>query len=216
MALVKQWIGGFLKRHKARFSPHDWPTGDDAEESREYLLCWITAFATRLVTEAEADEASRLLGPTPPNFRREHLPMVLDRVEEIRRSRGGPAAGTSTREVARDVSRGCPHCGSDGLAMAWSESPDPLRRIPETVAAYCVCPHGRWIKRAHAEKSPEMLRKIPDFAQVLDGLAPGWLDHPPGRPEFSVGYYGEPADVADPEPAPEFDRRRIAGMFQSS
>lgn len=226
MAAVRQWIGGFLKRHQARFLPHDWPKADDADESKEFIMTWVTAFATREVTEGEADEASRLLGPTPPNFRRQHLEMVVGMIEAQRKMKGEPAAGTSTREFARDASRDCPYCGGDGLAMAWAERPDPGRRISETVAAFCVCPHGKFMKRTHTEKSPENLRKILDFGQVLDGFARGWLEHPPGHPEMAVGYQ-PPAAQREPEPEPEdfepslavavpFSRREVNEMFRAS
>jgi hypothetical protein len=183
MALVKHWIDGFLVRHRARFAPNDWPREEATDENREFLRGWITAFATREVTEAEADEASRLLVATPPSWRREHIPALLAKVEEIRKSRGG--APTSTREAARDASRDCPHCGGEGLATAWAEAQDPAKRIPATVASYCICAHGRWIRRSHAERDPAMLRRIPDFAAVQAGDVPGWLDWPPGvrRPE---------------------------------
>jgi hypothetical protein len=172
-----------MKRHKARFNPHDWPDGQDDEDTAAFLGGWVAAFATQEVTAAEAEEASEALAVTPPNFRREHLPMVMAKITEIRQRRG-VQPGTSSREAIRDASRNCPYCAGDGLAMAWAVKPDAARRISETVAAYCTCQHGRWIKRTHAEKSPEMLRRILDFGEVLDGVKPGWLGHPPGRPEL--------------------------------
>lgn len=211
MAQVRQWIGSFLKRHKARFDPRDWPSAEDAEDYREYLLTWITAFATREIAEGEADEASRLLGPTPPNFRREHLPMVLSMIESLRQQRGTQPAA-STRELARDAARDCPYCGSEGLATAWAAHPDAAFKISETVAAYCVCAHGRFIKRSHADKEPAMIRRIPDFGAVLDGEARGWLAHPPGRQELGVA--NERADeFIDEAPAPT--RTQVAEMFQA-
>jgi len=212
MARVRQWIGGFLKRHKARFDPRDWPPVEEAEDYRVFVEMWLTAFATREVVEAEADEASRALGPTPPNFRREHLPMVLATIEASRQRRGVQPV-TSTREAARDASRDCPHCGSEGLAVAWAECPDAARRIPETVAAHCVCAHGRFIRKIHAEKSPEMLRRIPDFGEVLDRVKPGWLPHPPGRPELAA----VPDDDSVPmetDPVRAITRAEIAAMFR--
>jgi hypothetical protein len=211
MARIREWLPKFLKRHRGRFGPHDWPV-DDTEEYREYSMLWITQFATREVTEAEADEASRSLGATPPNFRREHLPAVVGAIEAIRRQRGvQPGAGT--REVIRDESRNCPHCGGEGLATAWAAKPDVARKIPETVAAYCCCPSGRWVKRTHADKSPEMLRRIPDFGEVLDGVKPNWLAHPPGRRELSPPEEDE-APFEEADPARAVARAEIAEMFR--
>ena len=183
MARVRQWITGFMKRHRDRFKPNDWPDGQDDEESRVFADLWITAFATREVTEAEADEASKSLGETPPNFRREHLQMVVAAIMAMRAQRG-VKPGSSTREAVRDESRDCPYCNGNGLTTVWAEMPDAARRIPETAAAYCCCPHGRFIKRTHADKSPELARSIPDLGEVLDGIKRGWLAHPPGCPEW--------------------------------
>lgn len=208
MARVKDWIGGFLQRHKARFAPHDWPADDATEEGREFLLGWLTGFATRVVTEDEANAASIALAATPPRFRNEHLPAVLGAIDATRKARGCEPG--TTREAVRYASLDCPHCGGDGLAMAWTVVPDELRKIPETIAAYCVCRHGRWIRQAHAEKHPEHIRRIPDFAAVLAGYTPDWLDHPPGHPEFSVNYRPAPALP----PVETFDRAKFNQMFQ--
>lgn len=204
MALVKTWIAGFLKRHKAKFAPHDWPDGTDSEDSKAFLQGWVTAFSLKGITEAEAEEASCLLTTSPPNFRREHVPAVVGKVEEIRQSKGaGHASGT--REAAREASRGCVYCGGDGLATAWAEAPDDARRIPPTVAAFCCCQHGRWMKRTHVEKDPGMLRKVLDFVAVLEGDCPGWSDWPPDLPRI-----GE----ASTAPAPSVSRAAVNEMFK--
>jgi hypothetical protein len=184
MSLVKNWINGFLRRHKARFAPGDWPTGEDSEEVREFVKTWVTAFATRQVTEAEADEASQALGANPPNFRREHLQAVVGRIEATRNAQGGQG-GASTREAAKEQSRGCGSCGSEGLASVFHPFPSHEHKISASVAAYCVCAHGRWIKRAHSEKNPELLRKIPDLGDVLEGRT-GWLASPPDCPNLDA------------------------------
>jgi hypothetical protein len=168
--LIKQWINGFLKRHRARFDPHDWPTGEDTEESREFLRGWVSEFARQGVTEAEADLASQRLAATPPNYRRQHVPMVLEAVRAIRAGRG-PGDGAETRESAWGLSRDCEHCGGEGLATVFHPRPSwaLANRRPVQVAATCVCPLGRWIKRRHAQDSPVLCGRIPDLADVLDG-----------------------------------------------
>jgi hypothetical protein len=204
MALVKTWIGGFLMRHRGRFGPNDWPADEASDESRAFLQGWITAFATREVTEAEAEEASRLLTSAPPSWRREHIPAVVGKVEELRRAKGG-GSSHGNREAARDASRSCVHCGGEGLATAWAEDPGPEKRLPPAVAAFCVCASGRFFRRSHAEKDPAMLRKILDFGDVIDGSLPGWSDWPPGvpRPE------------AVPEPTPSVpSRSEINAIFR--
>jgi hypothetical protein len=175
---VKEWIRGFLDRHKARFDPHDWPAFDSSDENTEFVRGWITAFATRQVTEPEADAASRRLTVSPPNFRREHIPMVVQAIEQLRAERnpGIPAGGT--REAAKYASRDCPHCGGEGLATAYHPWPSAEHRVAPTSAAYCICPHGRYIKHVHSEHNPELLRRIPDFDHVLNGGSVYLAEHP--------------------------------------
>jgi hypothetical protein len=168
MAVVKDWIDAFLRRHRGRFRPGDWPQ-PGCDEMAEFTELWRSAFARGGVTEAEADEGSRLCGERPPNFMREHLPLVLAAVRAARERRG--AAVAETRESAWGLSRGCEHCGGEGLATAFHPRPGwaLANRRPVQVAATCVCPLGRWIKRRHAQDSPVLCGRIPDLADVLDG-----------------------------------------------
>ena len=228
MALVKEWISGFLKRHKALFGPNDWPSGEDAEDARKWVGMWITAFATRQVTEPEADEASCLLGPSPPNFRREHLPAVLAMVDDLRKRRGGSnGAVPDSREAAEQASRHCDDCGGrSGLTTRYHPAPDPANRIPATVQGYCGCPFGRWVKRQHADHNPEYLRC---FVDVVDEQhKPVWWLREPLRGHSFGGYrYDREPDRSDrqeaaprkpesePEPAPPADpaHEAVNAMF---
>jgi hypothetical protein len=167
---VRDWLGGFLERHRARFSPHDWPAPAAEEESREFMLGWLSMLSRNGVTEQEADVASCRLMETPPNFRREHAPMVLEAVKQLRaeRHQGNDASASSTRDVAKLASRECPHCGGEGLATAFHPWPNPEDRVAPTAAAYCVCAHGRWIKKNHAERCPEYIPRIVDLDYVVN------------------------------------------------
>jgi hypothetical protein len=173
MALVKDWINGFLARHKVRFDPHDWP--ESPEEFREFARMWVTALATAQATEAEADAASVQLAGSPPQYRRDHIPAVLAVIKERRAQAGGSAA--SDRESARSESKGCPHCGGEGLATVYHPAPSRELRVPATVAAHCSCPHGRFMRRkvGQGEGGEGLLRRIPDLANLR-----GWLLEPPG------------------------------------
>ena len=186
MAAVRQWIGEFLKAHRARFAPHDWPSDDGSEaskvESRTFLQMWISAFQDNNVTEGEADIASRLLGPTPPNWRREHLQMVMTKVWELR------GASNTVQDAAKEASSTCAYCGGNGLTVAWAVTPSYEHRIPESAPAHCICKHGRWQRQACGLAAS---RGILDFADVLAGNTPGWLEHPPGHSELAVGSQDE-------------------------
>jgi hypothetical protein len=175
---IRDWLGDFLHRHKARYNPHDWPAGEATEEYDVYVRTWHTEFATRHVTKAEADEASVRLACNPPNFRREHIPMVVHAIEQIRAERNPMATACGTREAARDASRGCEYCGGGGLATAYHPWPSDEHRVSATAAAYCVCAHGRYIKRNHAETEPDLLRKFVDLDDVLNGASVYLAEHP--------------------------------------
>lgn len=179
---IRDWIDDYLNRHRIRFLPHDWPASGDADETREFVADWIRVFALKQVTEVEADAASRRLLLSPPNWRREHIPAVISAIEAMRAERSPAASIGGDREAARAASRGCEHCCGDGLALVFHLSPDPSRGIPPQSAAYCTCIHGRWIKRNHAEKSQEYLRRIPDLVDVLNGFG-DWLVEPDPTPD---------------------------------
>lgn len=166
---IRDWINEFLDGHQARFDPHDWPEEDADDEQREFIRGWVTAFNLKEVSRPEAEEASRRLALDPPNFRREHIPKVIAAVLALRAERGPRASGPSSRDAALLASKDCPHCGGCGLAVAYHPWPDAAKAIAPTTAAHCVCAYGRWIRRTHQEKNPELLRRIPDFGRVLDG-----------------------------------------------
>jgi hypothetical protein len=174
---VRDWIAGFLDRHKARYDPHDWPTSETSEEMRVYVQTWVTQFILKEVAEKEAEEASKRLASRPPNFRREHIPMVIQAIEQLRAERNPVAVG-GTREAARYASRDCEHCGGEGLATAYHPWPSAEHKVAPTAAATCICPHGRWIRKVWSESDPGMLRRIPDFDHVLNGGSAYLAEHP--------------------------------------
>jgi hypothetical protein len=182
---IRDWLGEFLDRHKARYNPHDWPAGEATEEYDVYVRTWHTEFATRHVTKSEADEASARLAANPPNFRREHIPMVVHAIEQIRAERNPQATACGTREAARDASRCCEHCGSEGMATAYHPRPSDEHRVAVTAGATCCCPHGKFIRRIWSETDPGMLRRIPDFDHVLNG-ASVYVAEPPGHPSIEM------------------------------
>lgn len=177
---VRDWIKGFLKDHKARFDPNDWPVDDATEELAEFVRGWVTAFNLKEVSEEEAKTASRRLVLNPPSWRREHIPMVVAAVMDIRaeRNRSQGIAPGGTLEASRRASRQCPHCCGDGLTSVYHPWPSVEHRIAPTAAAYCVCPAGRHIKKIHAEQDADLLRHIVDFDHVLNGASVYLAEHP--------------------------------------
>jgi hypothetical protein len=175
---VKDWVRGFMDRHRARYAPNDWPTVG-TEEYNEFLKGWVTAFALKQASECEADAASVRLATTPPNWRREHIPAVVGMIEAIRKEKGGEQPVGSTREAAEFASRNCQFCSGAGMTTVYHPAPDPARKESACVAAHCSCPAGRWMRSRLAEQSPELLRRIPDLLAVTQGYSTYQID-PPG------------------------------------
>lgn len=197
--LVRDWVHGFMAQHRAMFCPPDWPDDSDG-----YARGWVAAFATLdpKPTLDEALEASASLALDPPDYLREHIPMVIAAVKAGRERRGescGGAAPGSLDEAKAALERlgGChgprPEidektgeivgdrglgCGGSGFATRWHPRPDPDRRIAATLTGYCTCPVGRWLKRQHAERSPALKSCYLDLADEESGLA-WWLFAPP-------------------------------------
>lgn len=199
MSEVSKWIGGFLRRHRARFDPHDWPDpAADVEESRVFLQTWVDTFVDSGVTEAEADLASRLLAPTPPSWRRQHIAMVMDKVREQRTIQAAEA------KPAPVPASTCCYCAGVGLTIAWHAHPSYEDRVPETTSAHCICRHGREQRAVYLARNPGS-REILDFGDVLAGKLPDWLDRPPACPDLSAG--------ALPDRPGRLRWREFAGLF---
>ena len=179
--LVREWIQDFLTAHGARFQPYGWPR-PGSEEYLAFAKGWMTEFALKAVTQAEAEAASTKLMGCPPRHMAEHLPAVMQLVQ-LARAEVAPAA--ETREAAREQSRRCGYCYGEGLATVWNRDPCYAARRPETVAAHCVCPHGRFIraKIAEGKETKDILRRIPDLHDVIAKRDMNWAMHPPSFPD---------------------------------
>lgn len=88
---------------------------------------------------------------------------------------------TAERDEARGKSRGCPHCGGEGLCEVFDPEYDGRRIVrrecllrgevkgllyPMVIAAHCTCEMGRWI-RGRSER--EIVDRVPDLADVRAG-----------------------------------------------
>lgn len=223
--LVRDWVSDFMEQHKALFNPPDWP--DDLES---YARGWIAAFATLdpKPTHDEALAASASLAIEPPDYLREHIPMVVAAIKAARERRGegcGGAAPGSLDEAKAALERmgGCfgpePEvsdtgeivgdrglgCGGSGFAVRWHPRPDPARKIGPTLVGYCTCPVGRWIKRQHAERSPELKRCYLDLADEEMG-ANWWRFDPPSG--YTCSGYSEGFVPRRPDWLPPYQDER--------
>ena len=168
---IEEWLGGFLLRLVESFPPADLP---DVDSEAYAVFCgdFYKAFARNGVSEAEAEEARSLLAENPPRFRADYIPKVVGAVKVYRElspaTDGLAGAGPmDDREAALRASRACIRCFGDGLAIVYASRPSAERGIPETTAAYCVCPYGQWMEKTHREKSNDIWVRIPHLANVL-------------------------------------------------
>src|SRR4051812_43994199 len=168
--LVKDWLNLFMGRHAQRHVIQDWPD-PRSEEWDDLFRCWLMPLAKRNVSEAEANDASMTLAENPPRFGKDHLPALIGQIETTR----ALAAASGSKGFAEVSSKGCPYCRGEGLVVVFSALPGDRsrddRRIPDSVAAYCVCPKGRWTMQNHANnpETAQVGRGTPDFQRVLDG-----------------------------------------------
>lgn len=161
---VKEWIGGFLKRHSARFGPHDWPSADatgDSDATREYVEFvkgWIRALSLKEIKQAEADEASLRLTLTPPHYRQEHIPMLIAAVLALRAeklAKANPTGGAPkdpVRVAAELRCQDCPECGGSGMATRcalWHSIKNAFY-----LKLFCRCELGSYLKA----NDPDMLK----------------------------------------------------------
>ena len=103
----------------------------------------------------------------------------------------GPAKDQS-RDEAREQSYGCRFCSGEGACEVFDRRYAGSRvvevdavvrgeikriRASMVVVAHCICPMGQWVR---AKTSREMLARIPDLADVLDGNS-RWLAEDPSE-----------------------------------
>jgi hypothetical protein len=187
--VIQDWFVAFAVEHRERHPSAGLPDPRIGESSTFYAA-WIEAFREeRVLTYEIATRASVRLVREPAKGERWHLATLLiyarefhDQAEPERGPERGPSRNLSTREDAEAASKSCDRCGGCGLTTVYRSREIEGKRIPPTVGAYCVCAFGRWIRGNHAARSPELLRRIPDLANVLAGRS-FWLAEMP-RPEL--------------------------------
>ncbi len=94
------------------------------------------------------------------------------------------------RSSAEQASRGCRHCGGQGLATVYDPNYDGAaiittvypdgshRKRPGRVMAYCICLLGRWIENNHRQHAGDVHKRTPDFAEIY-GRSSYWLENDP-------------------------------------
>lgn len=166
-----EWIPFFLVRHRDRFAPHDWPA-DSTDEYIDMLTDWLDAFRAGGVSEDEANRASRRLSLSPPRWKREHLPAVVETIKTMRIERAPAGEFVTTRDGAAALSKNCPRCDGQGLATIVGKIEIRGEILDYNASAHCVCPLGRFMRAKLAQQDEHTFRRIPD----LERLPWGWRE----------------------------------------
>ena len=140
----KDWLQRFLRLHRDRFAPDDWPTVGN-NDYLEFGRLWLAAFRDEAVHESEANEASLKLGPNPPRFRPDHLPAVMKMIRQMRgqflETSNDPKLAetqrlTGAKRIATDQSRRCQYCSPNGIADRRARAREALGFKEESVPMY--------------------------------------------------------------------------------
>jgi hypothetical protein len=185
---VDDWFYDFYQSHTKRHPRENHPKGDwpdiEKPDGEAFYNGLRRLFVDRGIHDFDvATQASINLMATKLWSVADHPPALHAAAVEIYKARnaaGGGGVDLSDRDSAALASKGCVYCEGQGLAVVWASEPDPERKISETSSAYCVCPIGRWFESNHREKSPDVHRRIPHLANVLEGrsfwrLNPAWM-----------------------------------------
>jgi hypothetical protein len=190
---VHEWFEAWLADHLARHCHADLP--DPAEpSSRAYYRGWTNQIIVSGLRDRETwDTASEsLMAEAVPLSR--HFGRLMDlarqaasaSITDTKAQTAAPESLPATREDAEAASRKCEHCGGSGWMTVVYARPEatrsatnPTSPIPPSVSAFCICPHGRFLKRSQAA---DLVRRIPDLQDVLDGRSV-WTLPPEPTPE---------------------------------
>jgi hypothetical protein len=163
--VIADWFDGWLHDALAVFSDGRLPA-ETSEEGLRFFGSWRSNFVLHGLTDRDvADAVADRVAALPRRGSAEYLPLLLDAARAIYRERAESGAGRdpSTREAAELASKDCYDCGGGGLAVRWRQKSAGHPAGP-AITLYCTCPMGRWIERAHRERSPEVRRRMCDLA----------------------------------------------------
>lgn len=161
---VVDWFWEWAGRHKKRFPRGDWPPFEDV-----FWAELLRLFVARGVAEEVAEEASQILFESPPKFPDAHPGALLARAREIWKARPPEFAAANDRDAAHHASRECDDCRGEGVTLRYRRRSRGTpgrdgRPVQPTVTCYCTCPMGRWVEKAHRERSPDVRKRHHDLA----------------------------------------------------
>lgn len=159
---LRDWLPKHCDRHKAA---HPSYPGLESLEYKRLYADWFDELKRNNIDGDEAEAASlALLNHAEAAFRNNHLRVVTDLVEGIRRAKleGGRDIVAKDREAAEAMSRSCIHCEGSGLAYRARLDGQPWQLTTRvgrafeapTIVMACTCPIGRWLLASHGDKPP--------------------------------------------------------------
>lgn len=165
--MVGDWLGAFVRQHSARHPAARLPEFDSESGQLVYRV-WEREFEALGLDMAQATRASERMLVDPPPRMAEHFKTLLRYSQDA-------AGGVSGRDAAMAASKDCQFCGGEGLATVYRPAREDCRdipderyaRIPPQIAAWCVCPMGRWIRACHVRRDSNASDLYRDLADVL-------------------------------------------------
>jgi hypothetical protein len=151
MARVAEWFPSWAVSHCEAIPRHDWPPFED-----RYWSEFRRAFVAVGVTQIEADVATSLVARSSPGFPDRHLPAVLNAIAEHR---------ASWVAASRPADVSCPECAGGGLTSRSFRFMHRDREVTASLACYCPCRVGRWIKGQH-DGDKDLAGRILDLATL--------------------------------------------------
>lgn len=146
-------IERLLVKHTKFFDSIAWPA-NGTEDWRDMVDTWAEAFGFRHVSPRRLERAIREIRQNPPQFKQDHLPRLLELVEQYKREE------RSAEDISRQADPGfdgpCAYCEGNGYALIYRRDykgeevkyavePDGSRgrMIYLRICAPCICRQGR-------------------------------------------------------------------------
>jgi hypothetical protein len=144
-------IERLLLKHTQYFDSIAWPKFE-SDDWEDLVDTWADAFGFRRVAPKRLEKAIKEIRENPPQFKQDHLPRLLELVDQLKRQE------TSVVGVTGGHPGPCPHCRGNGYALIYRRDyvgEDVTyavdaegtrgRKIFLRICAPCICRLGRMI-----------------------------------------------------------------------
>jgi hypothetical protein len=193
--LIKSWLGWLIEEHQGRWPDAGWPA-EGSQDARMLWSEWLNALIAVKATRAQAQSASTFIDAKGVHWE-EHIGLMVHFIAEcnaitaVDKMKAAVASAAGGYNAAAAASHDCPRCDGSGQVDVFYKDYDGRRivrrlcRLPNgkeqvipfnmLATAQCVCAMGRFLR---GKTPPELLPRIPDLVEVLEGKTP-WLPEDP-------------------------------------